>query len=437
MRNDLRPLLVVALLVGGAAIAGCGGGGTGVNVILISIDTLRADHTSLYDSGRHTTPNIERLGGRGVIFENAYAQAPNTAPSHTTMLSGVYPSAHLVWSHGMMPNPSLPTLPKLFQEAGYRTAAWVQLEGMTYNAGFDEYHYMAKRWSYIPERPAEVVQWLRDNRDQPFFMFLHTYEPHAPYHPPEQYRAKYDTGYDGQLRNDIIKIDELALMNSGEMPSTQAELDHVMAMYDAEIEFIDQRLSVVFDAIEELGLSDNTVVALVSDHGEEFGERGQIGRHSYTIFNELMHIPMVFVGPGIPEGMRIETQVGNVDLAPTLLGLAGIEVPRVYQGIDLASLWNGESDEVRPVVVERPDEQAIIAGNWKFFSGGQLYDLATDPGETVDVSEANPTQTAFLRDQLDRWLAETQRVQDVVGPVGGERLTRQERNRLRDLGYIQ
>lgn len=434
MRNELRALLATTLLVGAA---GCGSGTTGVNVILISIDTLRADHTSLYGYERPTTPYIEALAARGVVFDKAYSQAPNTAPSHTTMLSGTYPSGHLVWAHGMMPSEGLPTLPKLFQANGYRTVAWVQLEGMTYNAGFDEYHYMAKRWSYVPERPGEVVDWLRENGDQPFFMFLHTYEPHAPYHPPEEYRAKYDTGYEGHLRKDIIKVDELALMNSGETPATQAELDHVIAMYDAEIEFLDQRLSVVFDALEELGLADNTVIALVADHGEEFGERGQIGRHSYTIFNELMHVPMFFVGPGIPAGMRIDTQVGNVDLAPTLLTLAGIEVPRIYQGIDLATLWNGTAEGVRPVVVERPDEQAIIAGGWKYFSGGQLYDLTNDPGETTDVAADNPSEAAFLRDQLDRWLAETHRVQETVGPAGGERLTREERNRLRDLGYIQ
>ncbi len=433
----LRLTLTLSLAAGLISTA-CGGtAANGVNVILISLDTTRADHLSLYGYERDTTPNINRFAARGTVFERNYAQAPNTAPSHTTMLTGLYPSVHGVWSHGMTPDPRIPVLPQVFQQHGYRTVAWVQLQGGTYNRGFDEYHDMQRRWAYVPERPKEIVDWLRDNGDRPFFMMVHTYEPHAPYHPPEAFRLRYDEPYEGPLRQEIVEVDDLRKFNEGEWPLREQDLRHIIALYDAEIAYIDDRLGVLFDALDELGLADRTVVALVADHGEEFNDHGQVGRHSYTIYNELMHVPMLIVGPGVEAGVRVDTPVGNVDLAPTLLSLAGIAVPRIYQGVDLAPLWRGEEFPVRPVVVERPGQRAIISGRFKYHDDGRLFDLEADPYEQVDVAAEHATEVAFLRDRLDRWLASVAKLQERVAPAGDVRLTQEERERLKALGYLQ
>lgn len=436
-RSRHRPRVTGFALATLMALPGCGGAPSGPNVILISLDTTRADHLSVYGYERDTSPGLERLGERGVVFESAYTQAPNTAPSHTTLLSGLYPSVHRVWAHGMMPDPSLPMLPQLFRDAGYQTVAFVQLEGDTYRAGFEEYNFRGRRWSMDPERPQAMIDWMEQRGAEPFFMFVHTYEPHADYEPLDEYRRLFDQPYEGPMRHDRVTIDDLRDFNEGSVELSAADLHHIVALYDAEIAFTDERIGQLLDGVERLGLAGNTIIVLMADHGEELGERGQVGRHSYTIYNELMHVPLLMAGPGVAAGLRLDDAVGIVDIAPTLLDLAGIEAPSIYQGGSLTSLWRQPSDDTRYIVVERPGQQAIIGGGMKLHSDGRLFDLIADPGETRDVAADHAANAAFLGGRLDRWLAQVMRLQASVGGAGDVQLSPEERDRLKALGYVQ
>jgi arylsulfatase A-like enzyme/Tfp pilus assembly protein PilF len=350
------------------------------NIVLITLDTTRADRMGFLGSRRGLTPNLDELARRAAVFSNAYAQVPLTTPSHATILSGTFPQFHRVNYMGDPLSKPVPFLPDLLHAHGYRTAAFVGslvLEpkklAMGFERGFD--HYDAGYHRRIPpedryhsmERRAEdvisrAVNWMSKRPAGPFFLWVHLYDPHDPYSPPEPFRSRY-----------------------------QAE------PYDGEIAYTDAALAKLFSALRAQKLFDSTVIAVMADHGEAFGEHGE-KHHGIFLYDETIHVPLLIKPPNSTEGVSVSAKVGLVDVAPTILEIAQLPVPRSMQGNSLLSMMNparaGEGDHV--VAPERPVYSESGYGELSFgwsklqawrtskylyveAPDRELYDLSTDP----------------------------------------------------------
>ena len=409
------------------------------NVVLISLDTLRADHVGTYGYPKETTPNLDRFAADGIVFLNNYAQAPNTAPSHTSILASLYASVAGIWEHGGVLDPNVPMLAETFKEAGFATAAFVQLPSATYERGFDVYTGLSHGASL--RRRAEstmdsVREWVSAQTEQPFFLFLHTYAVHLPYSPSEELAEKFDPDYDGPLETNL-RGDLIDQINDGEVEITDADLNHIIAMYDAEIAELDQDLGALFGWFEENGLIENTVFAVIADHGEEFGEHGIIAKHTYSLHQELIHTPLILFGGGIPIGLRVDLPSRNVDVAPTLLRLAGIDPPAHYQGADLRPVWEGTERRPRVVLAEKKRLKVFLDGAFKYYTDGRLYDLENDPFERENLVEARPELVLRFEELAAAWQIELDRLSMTIAQGGEIRLSPEEIRRLKALGYLQ
>ena len=429
---ELSLCLLIALLA-----IGCRPDAPPPNVILISLDTLRADHVGAAGYSRDTTPNLDRLATEGTLFLNNYSQAPNTAPSHTSILTSLYPSVHGVFKHGQVLDPEVETLPEVFQQAGYRTAAFTQLNGETYKQGFDRYHILESPPNAGKGlKDTQVIQeWISESSDQPFFLFVHSYDVHLPYSPPGRFIDRFASGYDGPLpvwihREDIHQI------NSGELELTERDYQYVVDLYDAELYRADEILGTLFDHVRQTGIWDDTLILVFSDHGEEFGEHGIYGKHTYSLYNELLRTPLILRGPGVPGGKKVTQPTRNIDIGPTLLRLAGLEPSESFMGEDLQPVWKGRERVPREVVAERRVDRILIRNNYKYFSDGRLFDLSLDPTEQTDIAANHPEIALDMQEGLDGWIRRFVERQKDVASSDDILLTREEEHRLRALGYL-
>ncbi|MHC5066853.1 MAG: sulfatase, partial [Planctomycetota bacterium] len=290
------------------------------HVILISLDTLRADHLGSYGYGRETSPFLDELASFGVRFEEVISQSPKTAPSHMSLFTGVYPYAHgthFIYEErqeqGVVPlSQELEVLPTWFREMGYRTAAWAGGGQMGAEAGFgrgfDEFH--ENLGDINREKMLAILDWFRERSDRPCFLFLHTYQIHDPYMPPAPYNTMYYPDYQGWVVGDREKLRAMAgaedffsvqqafwRMDSKDEESLDAtqfspdDLRKLIALYDGGIRYTDDLLRRFFDGLAREGLLDNTLIAITSDHGEEFLEHG--GLLHRVLYRETLRVPMI------------------------------------------------------------------------------------------------------------------------------------------------
>lgn len=448
--TDRHPLphLLANLLLAGSALAafsllgvscsdggGPGSGGSGARaqkgqrpVILISIDSLRADfssaygHKSIFAPDVPTMPFLQELADGGVLFEHASAASPWTLPSHMTLLTGMNAVEHGVRSRKFALAENIELVSGRFQSSGYKTGGFFSAPFLHpawgFGKGFDIYVPSADYLGSIAsgtalsangkspevegihhkshtdaETGAQVVDralgWLEheNNYEDPFFLFLHFWDPHYDYFPPKEYAEMFHPGYDGDLIGD-------ELMQLDRAISTE-EMNHLKAMYEAEIRYTDDQIRRLFARLEELGIADDVIVAIVSDHGDEFEEHGNRGHH-LTLLEEVMHVPMVINAPGIIDGgQRVSASVSIRDIAPTLIDLAGVPAWTDRSGESLRSLWETK-DESREVSMDllRPTRKLELLGYRKGMMKGifnakaertalslSIYDLTADPGE--------------------------------------------------------
>jgi arylsulfatase A-like enzyme len=415
------------------------------NVILISADTLRADHVGANGYPRATTPTIDALAASGVNFTRAYSHAPNTAPSHTSILTSLYPSVHGVLQHGQIPNEKLVALPEALREAGYQTGAFTQLNGDTFRPGFDTWHFMESgvaRGKGLGELTM-VADWIGE-RTAPWFLFLHSYDVHLPYAPEPEYVDMWAADYEGPMspRIDRGLVDRI----NGESPdgrvfeATERDLQYILDMYDAELRRLDDIYARFFARLREMGAWDDTIVVFLSDHGEEFGEHGKWGRHTYSIHEELLRVPLVITGPGVPVGRSIDAAVRLVDVAPTIMELVGVDQPQYFMGESLVPIWTGDERTPRQVVVERgvvDIRQALIHDGFKYMDDGRLFDLRADKWGTVDVSADHPEIVEAMTESLLDWAGQFSALATLVRSDGQVQLSEEEKRRLRALGYLR
>jgi len=401
------------------------------NVILITIDTTRADRMGFLGSDLGLTPNLDEFARRGSIFTHAYAQVPLTTPSHAVILTGTYPQFNHLGDLGNPLAPDLPYLPDLFHHHGYTTAAFVGSQVLdpqsaaapgfergfdTYDAGFHSRREGESRYGSEERRAADVVahsvEWLKTvPLHRPFFMWIHLYDPHDPYDPPEPFKSKYDA-----------------------------------APYNGEIAYVDTVLGKFFGQLKTMGLYDRTLIAIAADHGEAFGEHGEES-HGFFLYDETVHVPLVISPSGSRTiGGRVDELVGLIDIAPTLLNVVGIDVPKTMQGRSLLPLMSGQSPSrhsgTDAIYSETNYPKDAFGWSWlrswrtdKYLyidaPRRELY-LSTEPRAIHNVAEASAAVADTLQHQLNQFYRKTT---DDSG-ASPSPITPEQAEKLQALGYI-
>ena len=393
------------------------------NVVIISVDTLRADHLGCYGYHRDTSPSIDSFAKESILFKNVYAVRGQTWPSLTSMLTSLYPvSSRVRWNLHML-NTKVDTLGGLLKNEDYITSAFLSnfCEAKRYD--FDTDYCSERDDSKITPK---VVEWLGKNKDKKFFTWIHYFNPHEPYNAPEEfdifvdkkYKTKHTTNYRG-----LNKIGKQAIKLS------KKDIDYFISKYDGDIRFVDSEIKKVFESLKNNGLLDNTIIVFTSDHGEELYERGYYIGHSCSIHDSVLHIPLLIRLPeNIESGRQVGEIIENIDIAPTLLDLLGVDKPDTFEGrsfirlIDPNAIDNSFSyslsevgSKIHSIRTERyryiynpgnitPNfrKQGCLprGKNYKIHNE-ELYDIITDPGEKNNLAEKNPGLALELRRRID------------------------------------
>lgn len=347
-------LLALALPVRAESLPGPPPPCADCHVVLVSIDTLRADHLGAYGYPLPTSPRLDALAAESVLFETAITHAPSTTPSHASLFTSTLP-----WQHGASRGretpiaPSLRTLAESFASGGWRTVSWNgggQVDGrFGLSRGFEIYELVKETWT-LNERVSPALAYLDSNPGQRAFMFLHSYEVHAPYTPDPELLALFDADYDGSLPSSTTFGVIRELSEKG-FPIPPRDLKHIAHTYDAEIRSVDAAIGRLVDGLRERGMLEKTILVVTSDHGDSLGERVRIGEHTSNLHDETLRVPLIIRLPGKAlAGTRIRPQVRLIDVMPTLLELTGQEVPRQCMGRSLLPLVAGRESADRVAI---------------------------------------------------------------------------------------
>jgi arylsulfatase A-like enzyme len=428
------------------------------NLVLITVDTLRADHLGSYGHERDTSPAIDALAASGVRFARAYATAPWTLPSMASIFTGLHPGAHGAGGVDQVLPGGVTTLTEILKEQGFTTVGLAAHDMLSakngFDQGFDSYSDAfagSAQAVTTPELTREAVSTLRRlaAKEEPFFLFVHYFDPHYAYrgHQGVDFAPEQVGRLDG---NDPIRVLRRIMEDIG-----PDEIAFVRDLYDEEIAITDRGIGQLLEALIEVGRADDTLVVFAADHGEEFFERGWIG-HTRSLYEELVRIPLVIRDPSARrKGQVVDAPVSQVSIAPTILELLGIDAgTHEFHGPSLASYvrgaWPLGSADAAPVLTEvdyRPGKhglplkltvkQGIVVGDRKLIRDGltgeiELYDMSDDPGETRNLAPSEPEAVAALLPLLDVELERTRR-----GGIEAEAraLSEEERMQLRELGY--
>jgi len=424
-------------------------------VILISIDSLRADRLGAYGNSRDTSPTIDRLGREGARFSNALATSPWTLPSHMSLLTGRDSLAHGVNTERDRLSPAVPTLAEELRNGGFVTVATVAESVFLaawrgFGRGFDVYDdatVSEAMWLHA-DNPAPLttklaVQLLRRYAGRRLFLFVHYWDVHYDYLPP----APYDTMFDPHYRGHVSGIDFMEDPAIDEHMATR-DLDHLLALYDGEVRRVDDHVGRIVQTVDELDIAERTAFIVTSDHGDEFFEHGGKG-HGLTLYRELIHVPLTIRAPGGLRGHVIDTPVSLIDVVPTVLELAGVEPSRRHDGRSLVPALGGHTIAPRRAVhalrcyagsprcqaARYSTEGTVIHEFWPF--GVELY----GPRDLHHLRNVADSDLRLRADQLGRLTADLDRqwlaYRTGGGVPGRGEIDEATRERLRELGYAQ
>lgn len=420
----------VGVFVLAAALLSCAATRRTPNVLIIGIDTLRADHVSCYGYSRATSPNIDRMAAEGVRFESAISASPWTLPSFATVFTSLYPSQHGAGSLQTRLRTVFPTLAMMLLKNGYSTAGIASNStigpefGM--DRGFESYNLLPPVRECDASRTTDdALHWLDANKEKRFFLFVHYFDPHLPYAPPAPYDTLFSNGYAGPIGRQFdaknTGTDDVRVYDYvREMPAE--DRNQIVALYDGEIAYTDAAVGRLLGGLQERGLRDNTLVILLSDHGEEFMDHGALN-HGHSLYDELLRVPLILSWPGqLPAGEVVRRQVRLLDVTPTVLDFLNIKPESHFEGVSLRPLLTSKGDLVRSETSLLPPEVAysgaLMAGSterksvraypWKMIyeiaaERVYLYNLERDPGETRNVAD----EEAGVRELLERALFKT------------------------------
>lgn len=447
------------------------------NVLLVSLDSVRADRVEARRLGKPLAPSLARVAAEGATFTQAYSAYPNTLGSHSTLFTGLAPSEHrmaavrdagedFLLKHGVT------NLAGEFRAAGYATAAFTEdaflSKDFGFDTGFEVFEEGPKGDPFrFPAHARDTVDrtlaWLKSRPASPFFVFVHSYEAHVPYEPsPENLRAVVGEEAAGPASPFARRFDGLQSIafHRGTLPLTPADLARIADLYDAEVHGLDAELGRLLAFLDGTGLASSTLVVLLADHGEEFGERAILG-HGESLHESGLHVPLLLRLPGtIPAGTRVETPVGLGDVGPTIAELAGIGA--IFEDTHARSLsasLRGE-DIDRPVFSELERRSAVCPGaapgaplgcdfdavsvrdvryayvQSRADGSEKLYDRRTDPDEKTDLAEARKEETARYRALVEDY-RRTRTPRRAAPAPATEPVTPRVVEKLRALGYLQ
>ena len=387
------------------------------NLVLVTIDTLRSDRLGCYGYSKIETPNLDQLAKQGVLFENAVTHTPLTAPSHASIFTGLYPTVHKVRdTGGFVLAASHVTLAQILQQRGWDTAAFVGASVLKQQFGFgrgfavydDEMPKPDPRrmaGDYAERRAAEVVdrasKWVAARSDKPFFLWVHLFDPHSPYDPPSPFREKYR----GRL-------------------------------YDGEVAYTDQQVGRLLAAVAR---EENTLVAVLSDHGESLAEHGEYN-HGVFLYDSTLRIAFLLAGPGVPAGVRVKQQTRAIDVLPTLLELMGVKPPQTVQGSSLVPAvkskqmpegWSYIETLYPKINMGWAELRGIRTNRWKYIRAPkpELYDLSRDPAETTNVIGSHAAEAQQLQANLNAVAGGVEKVETTM-------VDQRTLAQLKSLGYL-
>ncbi|MBI4514366.1 MAG: sulfatase [Deltaproteobacteria bacterium] len=458
------------------------------NVILITIDTLRADHLSAYGYARSTSPHLEQLAREGVLFEHAYSAANSTNPSHVSLLTGTS-----VATHGVQANSNtfsaddIPTLSERLRAAGYATAAVVSVGHLNQGPsglgrGFDRY-FDTKSEQRAEQSIALARDWIAGQHEQPFFLWLHLFDPHMVYSPPAPYDAQYvnerspriDVILGRQRADWFFQTQTLAggdraflqeqfaaqfadSIGINQLGLTEAEVEYLKALYDGEVGYTDNQIGTLLDHLRKLGIADNTLLVVTADHGEAHGEHGIYCDHA-TVYEETLHVPLIVrFSARIAGGKRINALVSGLDVAPTILQYTDVPLDITLEGHSLVRVIDGsQPPAAEPLFAAHANALGgmVRDGAWKLIVSTsaerirraknevqrkrlmkwhpkpvELYNLESDPRETADLAQAHPDIVQRLRGIYDA------RSRHSPSPAPTREVDAAARERLKALGYL-
>ena len=457
------------------------------NVLLYVICTLRPDHTSLYGYSRDTTPYLKQLGASSVVFDDAVAQASWTKASVPSILTSLQAYTHgLVNESDTIPRGAL-TMAEQLRAAGYVTASIVanpfagRASGL--ERGFDyvmEYPVVQRQRTDAIDRGTDsaainraIMPWLEKHRDEPLFLFVLSTDPHAPYRPPAEFETQFANPADtDQFNQDYAKLRDIraygggATVNRAEMRAKGVDPDtffrRAVDRYDGEIAHNDRSIGALTGKLKQLGVLDNTLVIVASDHGEEFWEHG-LGAHGHSLYSELIHVALMMWNPKlIPHGRRVPDTVQLIDILPTVLDLLGLKQPDGIEGRSLAPLLSGARLAPLPAMSTKlalptakpggavpenlTDTIARVEPEWKLIYRLQpgraglkqveLYDRRSDRSDRKDLAAQQPEVAERMKSEVLKWIQREDAMKTRIGPGGLKPLDKATLDRLRSLGYL-
>src|SRR5258708_453392 len=400
------------------------------NIVFITVDTTRADRMGFLGNTHGLTPNLDAVARQGVVFERAYSQAPLTPVSHAAIFTGTYPQFHTVIDFGHPLPALLPYLPEILQKSGYHTAAFIGSlildphasmapgfdRGFSFfDAGFHVKHDRNEsRYDSVERRGGDVVAhsiaWLNKKRQSPFFIWVHLYDPHAPYDPPAPYNKRFADPYEG------------------------------------EIAYADASLGKLFTYLRQRGLYENTLIVMMSDHGESLGAHGE-SMHGIFLYDETIRVPLLFKLPGeVLARRRVSTRVRLVDVPPTLLTMLTLPLPPTFQRKPFLALMRGSQQAPADLTVYAETDyphrafgwsalRSLRSGKFLFIQAPklELYDQSQDKGATYDLASASPAVAGTMRAQVDDFYDKTTSYHEkpTQAPLSGE-----QAENLSALGYV-
>ena len=405
-----------------------------MNVVYLVLDTLRADHLGCYGYKKATSPSIDHLASEGVLFENAYPSDVPTQPSYTAMFTGLRGIHTGIVSHSYFEelDEDIPVLPELLAQNGVTTGAVSTLytmrrwfaRGFQYNMNPATGNRRKLQQVDAEEINAYAIPWIENHKDEPFFLFLHYWDPHGLYKPPQKYRSLFYEGdpYDPENHSlDNLKASPVWSFTKNQIDAIGENItdrDYIISQYDAEIRYVDDQIQIIFDTLEKEGLSDDTFIILTADHGESMGEHEFYFDH-FEVYDTTIHVPLIIKHPKLlPKGKRVDELVqSTISLAPTVLNLYNIKPPEHMKGIDLVKITNGQEEGYSEIISNQglwTAKRTIRTKEWKLIKTThkafwdtpprELYKIDEDPNETKNLAENHPEIVDMLDLQLARFL---------------------------------
>lgn len=402
------------------------------NVVLLGIDSLRADHMSTYGYHRLTTPHIDKLATQGVLFERNYCPYVPTTSAYATMLTGmdVFSTQVVALRHQGPLTSDVTTLAEILREQGYETTC-VGFEGNPSSRGFDNY-LSYRAWGSWEERPIPKAHDLNEvtipeldrlaSQDQPFFLFLRHMDPHSPYLPPPPYDTMFYSGDPCDPSKDsmkpVLEFKPFASYFKSWMPPGITDADWVIAQYDGAVAYMDACIQRILTRLDELGIADNTLFILNADHGETLMEHDCYFDH-HGLYDQNLHVPLIMRFPGrLPEGERVSGYTLHQDLVPTIMELIDVDPGIDFDGQSLIPMIEGKVDSHSPefYITEctwmrkhgwrTPEWKLIVAlePDFHFKPEVELYNLVTDPKELHNVADEHPDVVAYLKGRMEAWI---------------------------------